>query len=204
MNESQSYVDCGHAQYQRHQAVPAVPAWFIFDSQHRNKYVLWNYPPGKTPDGALTSGMITKAATLPELAGKMYIDASNLVLTVQRFNAMASAGKDEDFNRGDHVYDRYFGDSSCKPNPNLGTLAVAPFYAIQVWPGDLGTKGGLVTDEFARVLKEDGTLIRGLYASGNSSASVMGRTYPGAGGTLGPAMTFAFAAMDHLAEIKET
>ncbi|PVH76964.1 fumarate reductase/succinate dehydrogenase flavo protein [Cadophora sp. DSE1049] len=203
MNESQSYVDCGHAQYERHQTVPGIPAWFIFDSQHRNKYMMWSYPPGKTPDEAFSSGLITRGATLSELAGKIKIDAGNLVLTVQRFNAMASVGKDEDFNRGDHFYDRYFGDASSKPNPNLGPLVEAPFYAIQVWPGDLGTKGGLVTDEFGRVIREDGTPIQGLYAAGNSSASVMGRTYPGAGGTLGPAMTFAFAAMNHVAEIKE-
>ena len=132
MNESQSYVDCGHAQYTRHQTVPAIPAWFIFDTQHHSKYLLWSYPPGKSPNEAFASGVITKAATLPELADKIEIDAENLVSTVRRFNAMASIGKDEDFNRGDHVYDRYFGDASCKPNPNLVTLAEAPFYAIQV------------------------------------------------------------------------
>ncbi|KAG4420338.1 hypothetical protein IFR04_006544 [Cadophora malorum] len=174
MNESQSYVDCGHAQYTRHQTVPAIPAWLIFDTQHHT----------------FASGVITKAATLPELADKIEIDAENLVSTVRRFNAMASIGKDEDFNRRDHVYDRYFGDASCKPNPNL--------------PGDLGTKGSLVTDESARVFKDDGTPFQGLYAAGNNSASVMGRTYPGAGGTLGPAMIFAFAAMDHVAGIEET
>ncbi|KAH7383067.1 extracellular 3-ketosteroid 1-dehydrogenase [Cadophora sp. MPI-SDFR-AT-0126] len=203
MNESQSYVDCGHAQYERHRTVPAIPAWFIFDSQHRNKYMLWSYTPGKTPEEAFSSGLITKAYSLSELADKTKIDAENLASTVQRFNAMASIGKDEDFNRGGYVYDRYFGDASSKPNPNLGPLAEAPFYAIQVWPGDLGTKGGLLTDQHGRVVKQDGTPIEGLYAAGNSSASVMGRTYPGAGGTLGPAMTFAFAAMNHVAGAKE-
>ncbi|KAK0114738.1 hypothetical protein ONS95_014223 [Cadophora gregata] len=202
MNEAQSYVDCGHAQYERHQTVPAIPAWLIFDSQHRKKYMLWGNPPGKTPEEAFSSGLITKGATISELAGKIKIDAQNLVSTVHRFNSMASTGKDEDFNRGNYIYDRYFGDSSFKPNPNLGTLVEAPFYAMQVWPGDLGTKGGLLTDEYGRVLREDGTPIPGLYAAGNSSASVMGRTYPGAGGTLGPAMTFAFAAIDHIAASK--
>ncbi|KAL5323056.1 hypothetical protein ACEPPN_007584 [Leptodophora sp. 'Broadleaf-Isolate-01'] len=203
MNESQSYVDCGHTQYQRHETVPAIPAWLIFDSQHRNKYMLGKYPPGKTPLDAFTSGLITKGATISELAGKIKISAEGLSSTVQRFNAMAALGKDEDFHRGDYVYDRYFGDRSSTPNPNLGPLVEAPFFAIQVWPGDLGTKGGLMTDEHARVLREDGTPIEGLYAAGNCSVSVMGRTYPGAGGTLGPAMVFAFTAMDHVAGVPE-
>ncbi|KAH7369584.1 FAD binding domain-containing protein [Rhexocercosporidium sp. MPI-PUGE-AT-0058] len=204
MNESQSYVDCGHAQYQRHETVPAIPAWLIFDSQHRNKYVLWKYAPGKAPEEAFESGLITKGGTISELAGKIKVSAEKLSLTVQRFNAMATLGKDEDFHRGEYVYDQYFGDSSSKPNPNLGPLVKAPFFAIQVWPGDLGTKGGLLTDEHARVIREDSTPIQGLYAAGNCSASVMGRTYPGAGGTLGPAMAFAFIAMDHMASLAKT
>jgi 3-oxosteroid 1-dehydrogenase len=119
---------------------------------------------------------------------------------VTRFNEMARHGVDEDFDRGRTAYDHVYSDPSHEPNPNLGTIERSPFYAVKVWPGDLGTKGGLLTDEHARVLREDGQSIRGLYAAGNTTASVMGRTYPGPGSTIGPATTFAYIAMRHLAK----
>ena len=117
-----------------------------------------------------------------------------------RFNQHAREGKDPDFNRGWSAQDRYYGDPNVKPNCSLGPIETAPFYAVQIYPGDLGTKGGLVTDAHARVLKENGEPILGLYAAGNSTASVMGRTYPGAGGTIGPALTFGFLAAEDAAE----
>jgi len=113
---------------------------------------------------------------------------------VTRFGEFAAAGKDEEFGRGDSAYDRYYGDPRCRPNPNLAPLARPPFYAVKIVPGDLGTKGGLRTDERARVLRADGTPIEGLYAAGNASASVMGHSYAGAGATIGPAMTFGYIA----------
>ena len=109
------------------------------------------------------------------------------------------AGRDGEFGRGDSAYDRYYGDPRCRPNPNLAPLARPPFYAAKIVPGDLGTKGGLRTDERARVLREDGTAIPGLYAAGNASASVMGHSYAGAGATIGPAMTFGYIAARDLA-----
>ena len=118
--------------------------------------------------------------------------------TVDRFNRMAEFGEDEDFQRGRTAYDQYYGDPRYK-NPNLGKIEQGPFFAVKVYPGDLGTKGGMVTDEYARVLK-DGKPIPGLYATGNCSASVMGRTYPGPGSTLGPAMTFAYIAANHISK----
>ena len=102
-----------------------------------------------------------------------------------RFNEFAAAGRDEEFGRGESAYDRYYGDPRCRPNPNLAALARLPFYAARIVPGDLGTKGGLRTDSCARVLREDGTAIPGLYAAGNASASVMGHSYAGAGATIG-------------------
>jgi 3-oxosteroid 1-dehydrogenase len=105
------------------------------------------------------------------------------------------AGKDEDFGRGNSAYDRYYGDPRCRPNPNLAPLTQPPYYAIKIVPGDLGTKGGLQTDERARVLRQDGTVIEGLYAAGNASATVMGHSYAGAGATIGPAMTFGYIAV---------
>ncbi|MFJ5829083.1 FAD-binding protein [Streptomyces sp. NPDC093089] len=121
--------------------------------------------------------------------------------TVDRFNGFAHAGRDADFHRGQSVYDRYYGDPT-PPNPNLAPLEKGPYYAIPVHPGDIGTKGGLVTDATARVLREDGTPIDGLYASGNVSSAVMGETYPGPGATIGPAMTFGWLAAGHIARTR--
>ena len=118
---------------------------------------------------------------------------------MQRFNGLVDQGKDTDFGRGDTVYDNYYGDPHNKPNPNLGPVAKAPFYAAEIHPGDIGSCGGLLTDENARVLREDGSVILGLYAAGNTTATVMGHRYPGPGSTIGPAATFGYVAMRHAA-----
>ena len=122
----------------------------------------------------------------------------NCTDTASRFNELAHKGHDDDFNRGDSVYDNYYGDPTL-PNPNLYPLGNPPYYAFRIVLGDLGTSGGLRTDEYARVLRPDDTVVRGLYAVGNTSAAVMGRSYAGAGATIGPAMTFGFVAAKHLA-----
>ena len=123
------------------------------------------------------------------LAEKTGLPADSLLATVERFNGFARSGIDEDFHRGESAYDRYYGDPTNKPNPNLGEIKHGPFYAAKMVPGDLGTKGGVRTD--------DGSVIEGLYAAGNVSSPVMGHTYPGPGGTIGPAMTFGYlAALD--------
>jgi 3-oxosteroid 1-dehydrogenase len=174
-----------------------IPAHFIIDQRFRSKYIIGLIPPGWTPKRFLESGYIKKADTLEELAEQSGIEPTALVSTVKRFNKYAVEGKDPDFGRGESAYDRFYGDELVKPNPNLGPIEKPPFYSVKVYPGDIGTKGGLVTNEHARVLREDGTIIKGLYAAGNTSASVMGNTYPGPGSTLGPAMTFGYiAAMD--------
>ncbi|KAI0391964.1 FAD binding domain-containing protein [Xylariaceae sp. FL0594] len=202
MNEAESYIDAGHKQYARNQKVKAIPAWLIIDENHRRRYALGSLMPRQDPKKGLEAGFIHKADTLDELATKIGVDVAGLADTVSKFNQMAADGVDTDFGRGNNSYDNYFGDPKVGPNPNLGPIARAPFYAVEVVPGDLGTKGGLLTDEHARVLKEDGSVIRGLYACGNTSASVMGRTYPGAGSTLGPALTFAYIAADSMADSK--
>ncbi len=199
MNESASYVDCGHWQYERNKTVPAIPAFMISDARPRKYYPFGTMLPGVTPKEAFESGMLVKANTLAELAQACGIDAGNLEETVRRFNQFADTGKDLDFHRGDSAYDRVYSDPRVKPNPNLGAVTQPPFYAVKVWPGDLGTKGGLLTDECARVLREDGSVIPGLYAAGNNSASVMGHTYPGPGSTIGPAMVFGMIAGRHAA-----
>lgn len=194
MNESASYVDCGHWQYECNQTAPAIPAFMIADSRHRKYYPFGMMLPGITPKAIYESGMLVKADSLRELAQACNINPDNLEQTVQRFNQFAATGKDLDFHRGDSAYDRVYSDPRVKPNPNLGPVEKPPFFAVRVWPGDLGTKGGLLTDAAARVLRADGSVIEGLYAAGNTSASVMGRTYPGPGSTIGPAMVFGMLA----------
>lgn len=198
MNESASYVDCGHWMYEHNEKVPCIPAYMIIDSNHRKRYMLGMMMPKSNSKAAFSSGFLTQANTLEELAEKVHIDAAALKSTVERFNGFCVTGIDEDFGRGDNAYDRFYSDAAdAKPNPNLGPIAVPPFYALKVWPGDLSTKGGLLTDEFARVLDLSGAVIEGLYATGNNSAAVMGRTYPGAGSTIGQAMTFGYVAAKH-------
>jgi len=204
MNESQSYVDCGHEQYRRHKVVPAIPAYLILDSRHRKNYMIGkDMMPRITPKSAYRNGIITRADSLPELARKMGIDEAGLVATARRFSQFARNGRDEDFHRGDSAYDRFYSDPRIKPSPNLGPIEKPPFYALRVWPGDLGTMGGLLIDEHARVLRQDGSVIRGLYAAGNNTASVMGRTYPGPGSTIGPAMVFGMIAGRHAATMTQ-
>ncbi len=204
MNESGSYVDCGQQQYKRNKVVPAIPAYIILDSRHRRYYMLgMNMPPCITPKLAYKEGFITKANSLPELARKIGIDEAGLVATAKRFSQFAKNGKDEDFGRGESAYDRFYSDPRVKPNPNLGPIEKPPFYALKIWPGDLGTMGGLLTDEHARVLRKDGSVIRGLYAAGNNTAAVMGRTYPGPGSTIGPAMVFGMIGGRHAATMAE-
>jgi 3-oxosteroid 1-dehydrogenase len=137
-----------------------------------------------------------QAPTVESLAGKIGVPAAALAATIDRFNGAARAGWDEDYHRGDSAYDRYYGDPTL-PNPCLNELVKPPFYAAKLVPGDLGTKGGLVTDEHSRVLREDGRIIEGLYATGNTSASVMGNEYAGAGATIGPSITFGWIAARH-------
>jgi 3-oxosteroid 1-dehydrogenase len=202
-NEAAPYIEVVNGIYRDHGKTGAsVPSYLVMDARCRRKYPLGPLLPGGILPELFwkrrwTQGWLTKAPTLGELADRIGVDRAGLEATVETFNAYAREGKDLDFARGESAYDRYYADPRCKPNPSLAPLARAPFYAIPVWPGDLGTKGGLVTDEHARVLREGGEAIPGLYATGNSSASMMGATYPGAGGTIGPAMTFGYLAALH-------
>jgi 3-oxosteroid 1-dehydrogenase len=199
VNEAAPYVDAVHAMYDKHtDDNPHIPCWMIADQRYRNRYVFTGMPPRKPlPRRWYKSGAVFRADSLAELAGQIGVPADALAKTVEKFNDFARTGKDEDFGRGDSAYDHYYGDPNCKPNPNLAPLAQPPYYAIKIVPGDLGTKGGLRTDERARVLRADGSLIERLYAAGNTSAMVMGRSYAGPGATIGPAMTFGYlAALD--------
>jgi 3-oxosteroid 1-dehydrogenase len=205
MNESMPYVEACHHMYggeygQGPGPGENIPAWLVFDQQYRDRYIFAGLNPGqRIPRKWLDSGVIVQADTLEELARKAGLPADELVATVRRFNDFARSGVDEDYHRGESAYDRYYGDPTNKPNPNLGVIGHPPYYAAKMVPGDLGTKGGIRTDVHGRALRDDGSIIEGLYAAGNVGAPVMGHTYPGPGGTIGPAMTFGYLAALHIA-----
>lgn len=198
MNESASYIDAGHAMLERDEEVPAIPSWLIVDARHRRRYLFSSIMQGTKE--MKEAGIIRTADTIEDMAVELGMDPARLRATVDRFNGFARTGLDEDYRRGRTAYDRYYGDPNVEPNPNLGPLDEGPFTAVQLVPGDLGTKGGLLTDEDGRVLDTDGNVIEGLYAAGNTTASVMGRTYPGPGSTIAPAMVFGYRAARHLTE----
>ena len=196
-NEAVAYMEQVEQMYRRHQSVPAIPSWQIMDRRHRNQYFWANQPPGKIPREWLDSGYLKKADSLEDLARQCQIEPEGLLASVSRFNGFARRGVDEDFHRGENGYARFIGDPTYRKNPSLGTIEQPPFYAVAMYPGDVGTSGGLLTDEHARVLHEDGSVIEGLYATGNSTASVMGKSYPGAGASVGPSFVFGFVAARH-------
>ncbi|OBB69844.1 FAD-binding protein [Mycobacterium sp. 852014-50255_SCH5639931] len=211
INEAAPYMDFGHAMIDGHRSgVTHIPCWLLTDHRSWNRYVIGGHLPipkipgapvptgRKVPSAWLESGVVKAAMTWEEMAERIGVPAHNLSETARRFNELARKGHDDDFNRGDSVYDNYYGDPTL-PNPNLYPLGDPPYYAFRIVLGDLGTSGGLRTDEYARVLRDGDTVVPGLYAVGNTSAPVMGRSYAGAGATIGPAMTFGFVAANHLA-----
>lgn len=200
INESANYVAVVHEILKNNKKDGQyIPCYFIFDQRFKNHYIFGTtFPRQKFPKPYYEFEYIKTADTLSELAYKIHMDESNLLETVMRFNNYAENGKDIDFGRGENAYDNYYGDPKVFPNHNLAPLEKSPFFVVEMVPGDLGTKGGLVTNEFAQVLREDGSIIEGLYATGNTSASVMGHSYPGPGATIGPSMTFGYLAAKHI------
>ncbi|MFJ9119680.1 MULTISPECIES: 3-oxosteroid 1-dehydrogenase [Streptomyces] len=198
VNEAGPYSDVVHTMYRLDPTAPDIPAWLIVDQNYRNRYLFRDVAPTfPFPDSWYSSGAVRKAWTLDALATAVGVPAAALRATVDRFNSQALKGSDPDFHRGDSAYDHYYTDPSVLPNSCLAPLWLPPYYAFRIVPGDLGTKGGMVTDARARVLRADGSVIPGLYAAGNAGAAVMGHSYAGAGSTIGPAMTFGYiAALD--------
>jgi 3-oxosteroid 1-dehydrogenase len=202
MNEGGSYMEYCKRMLERNKTVPAVPSWAIFDSQYLRKYMLAGTLPGsKKPQQWYDSGYLRNADTIESLARQINVDPGRLKSTVERFNVFVARNHDDDFHRGERAYDRWLGDPFHQPSQTLGTIDEGPFYAVPVVPGDVGTYGGVVTDENARVLRQDGSVIPGLYATGVSTASVMGRSYPGAGSSVGPSFTWGYVAAKHAANI---
>jgi 3-oxosteroid 1-dehydrogenase len=195
LNEGGSYMAYCKEMLERNKSVPAVPSWAVFDAQYLRKYILAGTMPGtKKPQRWYDEGYLKAADTLEGLAGSLKMDPATLKATVQRFNGFVAQNRDDDFHRGERAYDRWLGDWLHKPSASLGSISEPPFYAVPVLPGDVGTYGGVVTDERARVLREDGSVIEGLYATGVSTASVMGTSYPGAGSSVGPSFVWGYVA----------
>ncbi|GEP37379.1 3-ketosteroid-delta-1-dehydrogenase [Nocardioides psychrotolerans] len=201
MNEALPYVEAVHEIYQGEASgVGHVPSWMIIDQRYRNRYLFAGLMPRQPfPGRWYKHGTIRKADSIEALAAEIEVPADALAATIDRFNGFARSGTDEDFHRGESGYDQYYSDPTVKPNPSLHTIDQGPFYAVKIVPGDLGTKGGLVTDERARVLRPDGSVIGGLYAAGNVSSAVMGNTYAGPGATIGPALAFGYLAAEDIA-----
>jgi len=196
--ESSSHPEFSERMMERHRQAPAVPSWMIFDSQYLRKYMLAGTMPGsRKPKSWSEQDFLRSGETVEALATACGIDPAQLRATVERYNGHVRQGHDEDFHRGDSAYERWIGDPLNTSSNTLGTIEEGPYYAVQLYPGDVGTYGGLLTDEHARVLRENGSVIPGLYATGTSTASVMGGVEPGPGGSIGPSLTWAYVAAQH-------
>jgi 3-oxosteroid 1-dehydrogenase len=197
LNEAASYHVVGQKMAKRQKEHgDASPSWFVFDHEYRHRYPagpLLPLMPDSFHRGEVRS-ILRKGRTIAELGELMGVDPAALEKTVARYNGFAAEGRDPDFDRGKATYDMMYGDPRVTPNPCLRPLLKGPFYAMPIYPGDIGTNGGLMTDDRARVLDTGGKPVPGLYAIGNNAASAMGESYPGAGVTIGPALTFGYIA----------
>ncbi|MFA7588633.1 MAG: FAD-dependent oxidoreductase [Novosphingobium sp.] len=206
VDEACGYDQFGQAMVEDHKRTGAnIPCWLIFDAKFRRKFSAGGLMPTvHTPErkipGDWWDHYVFRAATIEALADKIRVPVEVLRQTIANMNAYARTGVDPEFGRGMNIYDQFFGDPSVSPNPNLGPIDTAPFYAVPINNGDLGTKGGLRCDARARVLDRQGQPIPGLYAAGNNSGTPFGDVYPGAGATIGPALTFGYVAANDIAE----
>jgi 3-oxosteroid 1-dehydrogenase len=196
-NEAADYMSFGQQVLGRERSGnPVESMWIVFDQQYRNSYVFAAelYPRMRLPQSWYEAGIARQSDNMAELARMIGVPESQFLATVTRFNEMSRAGDDSDYHRGRSAYDRYYGDPTVTPNPNLRPLDRGPFYAVKMVLSDLGTCGGLRADERARVLREDGGVIDGLYAIGNTAANAFGTTYPGAGATIAQGLVYGYIA----------
>ncbi|EME67363.1 3-ketosteroid-delta-1-dehydrogenase [Rhodococcus ruber BKS 20-38] len=207
-NESNSYIEVGRAMY----AHDATPAWLIFDDRYRRN-AEWGFGlprlkdwksaiPGNLPEEWVSKGWIRRADTIEDLARQIGIDPQQLCATIEKFNAAALEGRDPEFGRGESQYNKELGDPGNKVNPAVGPLNTGPYYATEIYPGDVGTAGGVVTNEHAQVIDGSNAPIPGLYATGNMTATVMGRYYLGAGSSIANTMVFGYVAALHAKDPK--
>ncbi len=204
INESTDYMSFGQTVMGREKAGdPVTEMWLIFDQQYRNSYVFagGSFPRMDLPQAWYDAGIAHKASSVAQLARATGLDADALGATIERFNLLAGAGNDEDFQRGSSAYDRYYGDPTIAPNPNLRPLS-GTVYAVKMVLSDLGTCGGVMTDRRGRVLRTDGQPIPGLYAQGNAAANIFGHSYPGAGATISQGLVYGYIIAKDAAEKK--
>ncbi len=201
-NETWPYDRLGRAMVDGHAAgVSHMPCWFIADQDHVDRYGFAATRPGKeTPAEWFDRGVVVRAETVEALAGRIDVPAAALQATVEEWNAGAMEGKDPRFERGELAFDRFFGDATVQPNPCVGPLVRAPFWAWKVFPADLGTKGGVRCDGHGRALRPDGSVLAGLYAAGNTMASWTNHCYPGPGSPIGSCLVFSALAARHMIE----
>ena len=207
VDESSSYHDFvpGMVRASEAEGEKEAAAWLIADAQAVRRWGMGFVRPFPVPKGQyIRNGYLMRANTLAELAAKAGIDPAGLEATVKKFNGYARNGVDPEFNRGNRTYDRYQGDEEVQPNPCLAPLEHAPYYAVRLYAGEIGTFAGIRTDAYARVVGQSNEPIPGLYAAGNDQVNVFGGAYPGAGATLGPAMTFGYIAGRHAAGVLES
>jgi succinate dehydrogenase/fumarate reductase flavoprotein subunit len=199
VNESTSYHLFGLAMQKANETSPAIPASRVCDATALRKYgVGMVRPGGKGLAPFLADGYLTRGDTLDDLAGQLGMDPNKLRQSVEQINAYAETGVDPDFGRGTTAYQQNLGDPNWPgKNPNIGPLRQGPYYAVRLYPGDIGASTGLATDAQARVLRSSGEPINGLYAVGNDMSSIMGGTYPAPGITIGPGLVFAYLAARH-------
>jgi predicted oxidoreductase len=188
--------------FRSHASVPTIPAWLICDRDFIRDYgigLVHQRSSDAVIAGFVRGHYLRRGETLAQLAAAIGVASGNLAATVAEHNRYAESGVDEAFGRGSNALNRHNGDPTNKPNPCLRPIARAPFFAVAVYPADLGTSAGLRTDRDARVLREDGSPVAGLYACGNDMNSIMAGAYPGPGTTLGPALVFAYRAVMSIA-----
>ncbi|HET8994198.1 MULTISPECIES: 3-ketosteroid-delta-1-dehydrogenase [unclassified Rhodococcus (in: high G+C Gram-positive bacteria)] len=204
-NESSDYMSFGQLVLERERAGdPIESMWIVFDQKYRNSYVFAAglMPRQPIPGSWFKAGIAHSGASAAELAGSMGVPVDAFTEQFRRFNEDAAAGTDSEFSRGGSAYDRYYGDPTIEPNPNLRPLDQGPYFAVKMTLSDLGTCGGLRADEHGRVLREDGAAIDGLYAIGNTAANAFGNRYPGAGATIGQGLVYGYIAAHDAADAK--
>lgn len=203
INESTDYMSFGQEVLRREaQGDPVGQMWIVFDQEYRDSYMFSGqvFPRMPLPDAWYKAGIAHKSASIGELAKAMGVPAEALTSTLHNFNEAAGTGIDNEFGRGDSAYDRYYGDPTQNPNPNLRPLDGKAYYAVKVVLSDLGTCGGLMTDEHGQVVDTAGKIVDGLYAQGNTAANIFGEVYPGAGATIGQGLVYGQIIATHAAQ----
>ena len=200
LNEAEPGASAGRRMYEHNWGDRSVPSFLIVDNRHRKQYPLGPWAPGASPKAAIEAGDLVRAPTLDELAESIGVDRAGLLGSVVAFNQLAKRGKDTDFGRGESAWDKFFGDPLLRRNPCLGGVDRQPYWALRVYPGDAGTKGGLVIDQRSRVLREDSAPVPGLWACGGSAASLFGDSEPGDGAALAAALVEAYRAVVDLSD----